>query len=411
MANGLIKILLVDDDEEDFMLTRDIIEEIPHRKYHLDWVDNYTQAMESIRKNNHDVYLIDYRLGANTGLEIIKAAIASGCSSPLILLTGQGDIEIDEKATKAGAADYLVKSNITPYQLERSIRYSIRDAKNIEEIRKLNSELEKRVQERTEELAQAIEKLETTNAQLKKQEEEIIKALAKERELNELKSRFVTVASHEFRTPLSTILSSASLLGKYNGEDEGEKRMKHISRIKSAVTNLTGILNDFLSISKLEEGKENNSPSEFDIAELTMEVADEMQAVVHENQNVKYCHLSDRTNVTLDKQIIKNILLNLISNAIKYSPRGEDVNVTTEINRETLVVTVEDSGIGIPEKDQHYLFSRFFRATNAGNIQGTGLGLNIVKKYMDLLQGNIDLTSKENKGTKFILTIPLEHKL
>ncbi|HEY8400966.1 MAG TPA: hybrid sensor histidine kinase/response regulator [Cytophagaceae bacterium] len=406
MMNQVIKILLVDDDEEDFMLTRDIIDEIPHRKYHLDWVSTYEEAMESIRKKNHDVYLIDYRLGAKTGIDIIKEAIASGCGCPLILLTGQGDIEIDEKATKAGAADYLVKGNINPYQLERSIRYSIRDAKNLAQIRNLNSELEKRVAERTEELNNAIEKLEKINLQQKKHEEEIKKALIKERELNELKSRFVTVASHEFRTPLSTILSSASLIAKYNGPNDDEKRLKHINRIKSAVTNLTGILNDFLSISKLEEGKENNNPVELDISEFIFEVVEELQAVVLDNQSVKYCHLSDESEVKLDKQILKNILINLISNAIKYSPNGEDIDVTSEIKNRVLTIAVKDKGIGIPEADQQHLFSRFFRAKNAGNIQGTGLGLNIVKKYVDLLKGTIEFRSKENKGTTFIVTIP-----
>src|SRR5690606_4008847 len=158
-----INILLVDDDEEDFIITRDIIDDIRHRKYNMEWVSGYQQAFRIISEERHDVYLIDYRLGAESGLDLIKAAVRSGCKAPLILLTGQGDIETDELAMKAGAADYLIKGRINPNDLERSIRYSIQNAKNIEEIQKLNVELEERVQKRTSELFEAIKKLEETN--------------------------------------------------------------------------------------------------------------------------------------------------------------------------------------------------------------------------------------------------------
>lgn len=406
--NCLTNILLVDDDEEDYILTRDIIADIPHREYKLDWISTFEEAIEVIKENRHDVFLIDYRLGAHTGLELIGEAIKSGCTSPLILLTGQGDIEIDEKATKAGAADYIIKGNITPYQLERSIRYSIRDAKNLMEIRKWNIELEQRVEQRTEELAKAIKELEFSNLKLKENEREISKALEKERELNELKSRFVTIASHEFRTPLSTILSSASLIERYNNPDDIEKRVKHINRIKSSVTNLTGILNDFLSISKLEEGKVNKTPVEFQIIEFSKEVVEEMQEVAKDGQTILYNHIGDDDLVKLDKLILKNILINLLSNAIKYSPEGRPIEYLTEINNKVISITVNDKGIGIPESDQSHLFSRFFRAHNAGNIQGTGLGLNIVKRYTELLGGSIDFKSELNKGTTFNVQIPLQ---
>lgn len=398
----IIKVLLVDDDEEDYILTRDVIEDIPHKKYQLDWVSTYEEAMKSVKQNRHDVYLVDYRLGAHTGLEVISEAIGSGCYKPLILLTGQGDVEIDEKATRAGAADYLIKGNINPYQLERSIRYSIRDARNLEEIRKLNVELEKRVEQRTQELKKAVKDLE-------QKEKEISIALEKERELNELKSKFVTIASHEFRTPLSTILSSASLISRYN--DDTEKREKHISRIKSAVNNLTGILNDFLSISKLEEGKVSGSPEKFDIIEFSRDIVEEMQAVAQEYQQISYNHQGEETMIIMDKQMLKNVLINLLSNAIKYSPKGTDVDFTTEITRENLRISIKDRGIGIPEEDKPHLFSRFFRAGNAGNIQGTGLGLNIVKKYIDLMKGTIDYTSEAGKGTEFTVVLPVRSHL
>jgi signal transduction histidine kinase len=404
-----IRILLVDDDEDDYIITKDNIEEIPSKNYSLQWTSSYTEALKYILSKQYDVYLIDYRLGAHTGLELIREAVKAGCFSPLILLTGQGDREIDEQAMKAGAADYLVKGNMNPIQLERSIRYSLEHAIHLEKIRTLNLDLEKRVQERTAELADVIRKLEITNESLKKAQINIGKALQKERELNELKSRFVTMASHEFRTPLSTILSSASLISKYGTGDDQEKREKHIERIKSAVHNLTGILNDFLSLSQLEEGKAQNKPVSFYLQEFTAEVVEEMEDLLKKNQNIIYRHTGSPEEILLDKQLLKNILINLISNAIKYSSEGKEINVSTELDNKFLRLQIRDQGIGIPEEDQQHLFSRFFRANNAANVQGTGLGLNIVKKYAELLGGEIDFSSEINKGSIFTVRIPI-HK-
>lgn len=231
-------------------------------------------------------------------------------------------------------------------------------------------------------------------------------ALKKEMELNELKSRFVTMASHEFRTPLSAILSSASLISKYNDPKDEEKRIKHINRIKSSVANLTGILNDFLSISRLEEGRVLNAPEEFDIKELSEEVVEEFSPLLKENQTIFYNHFGDTTLLSLDKNIIKNILINLLSNASKYSYDSSKITFTTSIIDLNLDIVIKDEGIGIADEDKPHLFSRFFRAQNAQNTQGTGLGLNIVKKYVDLLEGKINFISELNKGTTFTITIP-----
>jgi signal transduction histidine kinase len=399
-----IKILLVDDDEEDFIITRDIINEVRHRKFRMEWIANYAQAEKIILEQRHDVYLIDYRLGAENGLDLIKKAILDGCRAPLILLTGQGDIETDEMAMKAGAADYLLKGRMNPNDLERSIRYSIQNAKNIQEIQKLNIELEERVQRRTSELFEAIKKLEETNKKQRQAEAEVRKALEKERELNELKSRFVTIASHEFRTPLSTILSSASLVSKYNEIGGKEKIEKHVQRIKSSVTNLTGILNDFLSLSKLEEGIVSNHPSEFNMKELTEEVKEEMHGMIKENQEIHYEHTGPEM-VFLDKQIMRNILINLVSNAIKYSEKGP-IDINSEVMDSMIHIRIKDQGIGIPEEDKPFLFTRFFRANNSGNVQGTGLGLNIVKRYVELLNGSLNYDSELGKGTTFKIVIP-----
>lgn len=400
------RILLVDDDEDDFIITRDIIDDIPGRNYVLEWAGSFGEALEIIAERRHDIYLVDYRLGAHDGLELIKEAINQKSNAPFILLTGQSDRETDEKAMRAGALDYLVKGTISPNELERSIRYSIEHAKSLAVIQRLNSELEQRVKERTQELGTAIRKLEETNRSLYEAEQEVRKALQKEKELHELKSRFVTIASHEFRTPLSTVLSSVSLIGKYKTAEDDDKRMKHVDRIKSAVSNLTSILNDFLSISRIEEGKIYNVPTTFDLQDFAEEVADEAQGVLKLGQKINYRHLSKETEAILDKQLLKNVLFNLLSNASKYSAENKQISFTTSICNDIIELVVQDEGIGIPDADKVHLFTPFFRAQNVTNIQGTGLGLNIVKKYVDIMGGTLDYESELDHGTTFTVTIP-----
>ncbi|QHL86984.1 response regulator [Nibribacter ruber] len=401
-----IRILLVDDDEDDYIITRDIIEDIPGRHFSLDWTASFQEALALVKQGKYDVYLVDFFLGAHDGLELITKAVEEGCTAPFILLTGQTDRETDEKAMRAGASDYLVKGTFNPFDLERSIRYSLEHAKNLEEIQKLNSELEARVEARTQELAEAIQKLENTNRILHEAQTDIQKALQKEKELNELKSRFVTTASHEFRTPLSTVLSSASLIGKYKSTEDDDKRQKHVARIKSAVENLTTILNDFLSMSRIEEGKVHNLPSTFDLVEFSQEAVEDMQGLLKEGQQIQYQHTGDQTLVHLDKQLLKNILLNLLSNGSKYSGEDKPILFTTSVGGSAVTITVEDKGIGIPKADQVHLFTPFFRAQNATNIQGTGLGLNIVKRYVEVMDGTMHYESELNKGSRFSLIFP-----
>ncbi|HEX5002140.1 MAG TPA: PAS domain S-box protein [Bacteroidia bacterium] len=290
-----------------------------------------------------------------------------------------------------------------------------------EEIAKLNAHLEKRVKDRTTELAETVHKLESANSilaieikerktaeeNLKASREELRQALSKEKELSELKSRFVTMASHEFRTPLSTILSSASLAGKYNDPEEVPKRIKHLNRIKSSVNNLTSILNDFLSLGKLEEGMVNSSPSKFNIIELGNDLIAEMREVTMNGQIIHFTHKGDTEIVFLDKNLTRNICINLLSNAIKYSPENKSIDFTVTTLPDKVILRIADQGIGIPKGEQQHIFDRFFRANNATNIQGTGLGLNIVKKYTELMDGTIRFESDGTNGTTFIVELPL----
>ncbi len=394
-----IKVLVIDDDEEDFIIIKDVMAELPHGKYVLEWSESYEEALAVIEEKKHDVYLVDYRLGAKTGLELIEEAIAKGNEAPFIILTGQSDLEVDTLAMQAGAADYLVKSTITALSLERSIRYSMQQAKNIHAFRELNVELENRVRERTYVLEHAMKELEKSRTELSI-------SLEREKEVNEMKSRFVSMASHEFRTPLATILSSLALISKYAAAGEHEKEKKHIERIKASVHGLADLLNDFLSVSKLEEGKVRLHPEHFRVAELVAEVIEEMQTVARPGQLLNYKHVGN-ADVMLDKKILRHILLNLVSNAIKFSPINAEVFVHSLVEGHMLTLRVEDCGVGIPEGDQKHLFERFFRGKNATNIQGTGLGLHIVANYLKLLGGTISVRSDMSGGSVFKVQIPV----
>ncbi|MDZ4822228.1 MAG: PAS domain-containing sensor histidine kinase [Flavobacteriales bacterium] len=267
-----------------------------------------------------------------------------------------------------------------------------------DELKQLNENLERKVGERTLVLREALDSLE-------KSRDELTIALEKEKELNEMKSRFISMASHEFRTPLSAVLSSISLIGKYNKEEEQPKREKHIDRIKSAVHNLTDILNDILSLGKLEEGVIRANMVVCDLAHCIEEVVAELSAITKPGQQIRATH-SGKNEIVADKQLLRNIIINLVSNAIKFSSEDAAIVVKSAVNMHGATVVVKDNGLGISEDDQRHLFERFYRGKNATNIQGTGLGLSIVLKYLELMDGTIECKSELEHGSEFIIFIP-----
>jgi signal transduction histidine kinase/CHASE3 domain sensor protein len=244
----------------------------------------------------------------------------------------------------------------------------------------------------------------------KRAEQDVRSSLAKEKHLNELTSLIVSIASHEFRTPLGTIISSTELIEKYirnTNEVElvREKSKKHLLRIKSSVDHLVQILNSFISLEKLEQGKIEVKPTLFNIALFSEDLVDELSTSLKKEQHITYTHVGSNTGVFLDQQMMKNVIVNLLSNASKYSPEGSPIEYTTILNGNGLEINVTDHGMGIPESDQAHLFENFFRAKNAVNVRGTGLGLNIVKRYTDLMKGSIIFKSKEGEGTTFTINI------
>jgi len=266
------------------------------------------------------------------------------------------------------------------------------------EIKLLNFSLEQKVTERTMMLRETLNQLEQSK-------NELSKSLEKEKELGELKSRFVSIASHEFRTPLSAILSSVSLIDRYKNTEDEPKRTKHIERIKENVAHLNEMLKDLLSLGKLEEGMIKAEADIFNAKDSIKELCTEMQEIVRQGQEINFVYHGENF-INTDKKLLRNILINLISNAIKFSPENSTINVIAENENHNLIISISDQGIGISKEDQEQLFERFFRAKNAVNIQGTGLGLHIVQKYVDLLQGNIELQSELEKGSIFTISLP-----
>jgi two-component system sensor kinase FixL len=269
-----------------------------------------------------------------------------------------------------------------------------------EQLKEYAAHLEELVENRTYALKESI-------LALQQAKEEVSFSLEKEKELGQLKSRFVSMASHEFRTPLSAVQLSASLIEKYAQPYDNENIRKHVAKIKGAVGNLTSILNDFLSLEKLEAGRVEVSCTPFDLVKFSEEITEELQLLAKQNQSIIYQHTGVTSMVNLDQNLVRHCVINLIGNAIKYSGENTFIEFNTEIRPEQCIITIKDNGIGIPETDQKHLFEAFFRAHNTGNIPGTGLGLNIVARYAGLMNGHIDFKSNINKGTLFTITFPI----
>lgn len=258
-------------------------------------------------------------------------------------------------------------------------------------------------------------KLEDEVAFQKKSKKNIQEKLDKELELSDMKSRFISIASHEFRTPLAGILSSIDLAERYvkaekdkwDNFDNKTKVESHFSSIKRSVSHLTVTLNQFLSISKLEEGEIENKPTQINLRKSLGSQIREFKNLKKKGQSIEFEFIGEKTHVFLDENILRNVFNNLLSNAIKYTSEGKKIKIIAEVDSKEIRVSIKDEGCGIPEAEQKNMFRRFFRAKNVVNIQGTGLGLNIVRRYLEIMNGKITFESKENVGTTFYLTFEI----
>ena len=326
------------------------------------------KAIEKAASIQPDLILMDIMLkGAIDGVEA-AARIRAQLNLPVVFLTAHTDNTTLQRAKETQPFGYIVK----PFQ-EKDLHTTIEIA-----------------------LARC------------KAESEIRKALEKEKELNELKSRFVSMVSHEFRTPMSTILFSTDLLEMYINQWSEEKKMLHLHRIQSAIQRMIEMLDDILVIGKAEAGKLEFNPHTFDLEKFCQELVEDIQNA-DKNQHTLNVNIQDGlTEVNMDDKLLRHILINLLSNATKYSPENSAIDFSVSCQDNQVIFSIKDSGIGIPVEDQQRLFDAFHRATNVGSIPGTGLGLAIVKKSVDLHGGQITLYSEKGVGTTFTVTLPLK---
>jgi PAS domain S-box-containing protein len=316
---------------------------------------------------------------------------------------------------------FPVEAGLNPFEIEgekyvMSLIIDITIRKETQrQIRELNTELEEKIELRTRELSESVEDLKNLNVELgeeinrrKEAEEKIKDALQKEKELNELKTKFLSLVSHEFKTPLSGILTSATLAEKYTKEEQQPKREKHLVTIRNKVHYLNNILNDFLSIERLDSGRGQYKFSKFRLKRLINEVIYNANITLKDGQEISYPKDIEDVELFMDEKILELILSNLLGNAIKYSPENTSIQFMIDFHDDLIVFKIKDQGRGIPKKDQKHIFERYFRAENALLDQGTGIGLNIAKTHLENLGGTIQFESEENKGTTFTIEVPMD---
>jgi two-component system sensor kinase FixL len=345
---------------------------------------NITLLMPSPDREKHDSYLESYK------------------SSGIPHIIGH-DRDVLGRKKDGNIFPFRLGVSEVKFEGERIFAGFIHDMSNQKEaenrLMQYTQHLEELVKDRTHTLNETI-------AALTQTKEEVSTTLEKEKELGKIKSRLLSMASHEFRTPLSTIQLSSSLIQRYAESGNNSKIETHILKIKSAIANLTGILDDFLLLEKAESNKITLQITCFDLQDFIKEIIGELKLLTKKKQKIISLHNTEVMVVKLDKNLLKNCIINLVSNAIKYSGEETEIELWTSINESTITINVKDNGIGIPEEDHEHLFEAFFRAHNTGNIPGTGLGLHIVSRYVSLMNGTISFKSAVDKGTLFTIELP-----
>ena len=372
-----ISLLIIEDDEDDYMLTREIIEGMEGVHVRLDWVAGFADAKHMMLTGGYNICLLDYRLGEGNGIDLLKSAREKGHHAPVIILTGQGDHEIDMAAMAAGAADYLVKGELNPPMLERSIRYALNMGEKVAELEKANDRL---------------------------------------KELDRIKTELVSNVSHELRTPLTSIKSFTEILLDEVDHLDVEEARRYLQIMNREADRLARLISDFLDIRKIEEGKSSWHDDLLDMAALCHQVVEQYRSAASRKDVSLFNEISEGAcMVRADWDRIMQVLSNIISNAIKFSaPKGK-VIVSLEKGARlcptggvSVMVSVSDNGPGISLKEQLFIFERFHQAGNVDGVKpaGTGLGLAICKEIVEHYGGKIWVESNPGSGSTFSFTIP-----
>jgi signal transduction histidine kinase len=379
-----LRVLIADDDEDDYILTRDLLLRIGRPRFQLDWTPSYEAALQAIELNQHDVYLFDYHLGHADGLELLREALARGCKAPIILLTGNDDWETDVQAMKAGAADYLVKGHLDARLLERSIRYALERTRAQAELLEYAHEIERK----NRDLAQAVKV---------------------SQEATKLKSQFLANVSHEIRTPMNGVLGMTELLLDTALTEEQRDYAETAFRSGEA---LLEIIDSILDLSKIEAGKLQLEAVDFSPAEVLQEVLKLVSGRARGKGLTVSAAVSEQAHGELrgDPARLRQVLLNLVANAIKFTERGEvvarvSVAATYDLGAE-LLFEVQDTGIGLAPEAQARLFQPFVQADGSitRKYGGTGLGLAICKQLIEMMGGRVGVESEAGQGSRFWFT-------
>jgi two-component system, sensor histidine kinase and response regulator len=382
-------ILIVDDTPANLQLLAVMLSK---QGYKVRMAQDGTMALMSIQSSPPDLILLDIMMPELNGYEVCSRLKASSQTKeiPVIFISALNEVFDKVKAFEVGGVDYITK----PFQAQEVLAR----VEHQLHIRRLSQQL----LERNALLQQEVHRREMAEA-------EVRKALSKEQELNQLKSYFVSMVSHEFRNPLSTILCFAEFLRDFSQQLSEEKKQKHLRQIEESARRMTALLNDVLSIGQAEAGKLEFNPEPLDVEEFCGDLVEEIKLGNSAQHRIAFSNPSQLTKACMDKNLLRQILTNLLSNAIKYSPEGSTVILDLVCQDEKAIFHIKDEGIGISPEDQQRLFESFQRGSNVGKISGTGLGLTIVKKAVDLHGGQIAVKSEVGVGTTFSVEIPLNN--
>lgn len=378
-----IKILLIEDNLAEARLLKEILKSVTFKHFDLFHVKRLKEGLIRLEKDSFDVILLDLTLPDSQGLASLTSLINCAPNLPIVVLTNTNDDKLAIEAVRQGAQDYLVKRHVKGELLVRSLCYAIERKQVSESLRQMNETLENRVRERTAELLKATE-------------------------INQMKSEFVSMISHDFRNPLNAILAYTGLLEDSNYKFTEEKKQTHLRVIRSAIKNMAQLLDEVSFIGKADTGK-----LECQLIPLNLELfcgvlLEEIEVSMGKTHQIVLNSDGKSVEHTLwDESLLRHILGNLLVNAIKYSPPGSVIDFEMINEKNAVIFNITDRGIGIPIEDRSRLFQPFSRAGNVGSVPGSGLGLAIVKKCVEVCEGEISVRSQEGKGTTFTVKLPL----
>ncbi len=388
MIASSIKILLIEDNLAEARLLQEFLKQAQSHEFTLLNVKRLGEALSLLSNCNEiscdfDVILLDLTLPDSEGLTSLAPLMSQAPTVPIVVLTNTNDDKLALEAVRKGAQDYLVKRQVNVEVLIRALRYAIERKQTLESLRAVNHALEIRVEERTAELVKA-------------------------QEINQFKSEFVSMLSHDIRNPLNTILLAAGLLQNSGEKLSQEKKLTHYKLIRSAIKNMSQLLDEVSLLGKADSGRLEREFTLLDLQDLCWQIVEEAQLIAADKQmTIVFTTTGKPTEALSDENLLRHILGNLLSNAIKYSHLDSIVYFELRFKDQTVVFKIKDEGIGIPLEDQKQLFQSFYRANNVGSIPGTGLGLAIVKKCLEAHGGDITVNSEVGVGTTFTVTLPL----